>query len=137
MPDCTAVATLETHPVDDIHRIEYRFPANGNRQLVVTMDSIDGKPMLDVIFNAPVAFRVIDELHLTEFWNEYSLPNGWLWRVHAGGYFDLECSRKTFISDFYSTTSPLEEYLIVADQCVSVIAVGPPVLMPCSIQDGG
>lgn len=137
MPDCTAVATLDTHPIDDIHQIAYRFSAAGKRQLIVTMDAIDGKPLLDVIFDSPVAVRVIDEMHMTEFWNKYSLPNGWLWRVHSGGYLDLECSRKTFIQDFYSNDTQLEEYLIVADQCVSVIAVSPPTLVPYSTQPGG
>ena len=101
------------------------------------MDGIDGQPMLDVVFDSPVAIRVIDEMHLTEFWNDYSLPNGWLWKVHSGGYLDLECSRRTFIRDFYSTTQPLEEYLIVADQCVSVISTSPPKLIPCSTRTGG
>ena len=87
-----------------------------------------------MLFELPVAFRIIDEMHLLEFWNEYSLPNGWLWRVESGGYLDLERTRPDFhADDLYDLT----EYLIVGDRCVNVIANSPPTLIPPLIQDGG
>src|SRR5690606_6455845 len=49
-----------------------------------------------VVFRQPVGFRVMDEMDITEYWNTYSEPHGWLWEVVSGGWLDLERRRPTF-----------------------------------------
>ncbi|MEV0708218.1 hypothetical protein [Nocardia aurea] len=49
-----------------------------------------------VVFRQPMGFRVFDEADLTEYWNTYSEPHGWLWEVLRGGWLELERQRSTF-----------------------------------------
>ena len=77
-----------------------------------------------IIFQSPVWFRVLDERDLCEFWNTYSEPNGWLWEVEEGGWLELESQRQHFNSrDFIPG---LREFLIVDDQCISILTVESP-----------
>lgn len=77
-----------------------------------------------VVFREVIGFRVLDERDLLEFWNTYSQPHGWLWRVVLGGWLALERSRPQFdVAQFYSAA---EEYLVVGDTCVSIITEHPP-----------
>ena len=77
-----------------------------------------------VVFRRPAGFRVLDERDLCEFWNSYNTGNGWLYEVHEGGWMELESHRQYFISP--SCFTNLREFLVVCDQCVSVLIVDPP-----------
>jgi hypothetical protein len=73
-----------------------------------------------VSFTSIVGFRMLDEGDLIEFWPTCSLPSGWLWEVHDGGWFDLESKRPMFIRDKYKHVA---EYLVLGDnECVSVLS---------------
>jgi len=53
-------------------------------------------------------------------------PGGWLWRISAGGWLDLERTRSSFITGLGDQYS---EFLVLGtDDCVSVIASADPVL---------
>ncbi|GAB4587057.1 hypothetical protein [Nocardia sp. IFM 10818] len=72
-----------------------------------------------VVFRRPAGFRVLDEVDLTEFWNTYSEPNGWLWEVLRGGWLDLERRRPYFVT---GERKGLREYFVVDEDCINVLA---------------
>lgn len=77
-----------------------------------------------VIFRDVFGFRVLNERDLTEYWNTYSAPNGWLWEVTSGGWYELERQRDTFNpGDFVSR---LREFFVVDDKCVNVLCRAQP-----------
>jgi hypothetical protein len=77
-----------------------------------------------LVFRDVIGFRVLDERDLLEFWPEFSEAAGWLWRVEAGGWLDLERTRATFDTPrFYKDAL---EHLIVDDKCVSILSQHPP-----------
>lgn len=80
-----------------------------------------------LVFHDVFGFRVLDERDLTEFWNTYSEPNGWLWEVRSGGWHDLERKRTTFNPGEF--VSMLREFLVVDDKCVSVLCRDAPKLV--------
>jgi len=81
--------------------------------------SVDGEN-IDVIFEEPAGFRVLDEGDLLEFWPDCSMSVGWLHEITSGGWFDLEKNRSGFLS---SDSSDIIEYLIVGvNYCVSILA---------------
>ena len=84
----------------------------------------EGFAFARLVFGPPVWFRVLDECDLCEFWPAYSEPNGWLWEVQEGGWLELEAERALFSSP--SMYPDLREFLLVDDQCVSILAVHPP-----------
>jgi len=84
----------------------------------------EGFAFARVVFNRPAGFRVLDERDLCEFWDKYHERNGWLYEVHEGGWLELETARPLFNSQSFYTG--LREFLIVDDQCVSVLSVNPP-----------
>ncbi len=83
-----------------------------------------GFAFASVVFRRPAGFRVLDERDLCEFWEKYHTGNGWLYEVHEGGWQELESQRPLFNSP--SFFNGLREFLIVCDQCYSVLAVEPP-----------
>jgi hypothetical protein len=90
----------------------------------------EGFAFARVLFRRPAGFRVLDERDLSEFWNTYSEPNGWLYEVEVGGWLALESQRQMVNSpDFFPG---LREYLLVDNKCISVLAVQAP-----EIQDLG
>ncbi|MFE3443479.1 hypothetical protein ACFXNW_10640 [Nocardia sp. NPDC059180] len=76
-----------------------------------------------VVFRRPLGFRVMDEGDLTEYWNTYSEPNGWLWEVSGGGWLELERRRPSF---WRGQDGALREYLVVDETCVNVLCWEPP-----------
>nr|WP_257903543.1 hypothetical protein [Pseudoalteromonas sp. CR1] len=85
--------------------------------LTITI-SIDGDK-IDIIFEEPAGFRVLDEGDLLEFWHECSLQAGWLHEIISGGWFDLESKRNGFSS---CGNSEITEYLVVGvNYCVSIL----------------
>lgn len=71
-----------------------------------------------MIFRNIVGCRIIDESHISEFWNTYSEPNGWLWEVNDGGWLALERNRETFDPPHIS----LREFFIVGNYCINVLS---------------
>ena len=84
----------------------------------------EGFSFARVHFSNLIGFRVLDERELCEFWNTYSEPNGWLYEVEEGGWFELESTRKLF--NWHGHNSDLKEYFLVDDQCISVLTANPP-----------
>ena len=85
---------------------------------------IDGYK-LDVSFDSPAGFRVLDEGDLLEFWPDCSSPNGWLYEIFEGGWFDQERNRKGFVST--ANNPAVREYFIVGtNYCVNVLALAAP-----------
>lgn len=82
---------------------------------------------LGVHFDAIHGFRVLDEGDLGEFWSECNLTSGWCFEVLKGGWNDLENTRDHFVS---GKLYQQKEYLIIGlDECVSVLAYGPPTIV--------
>ena len=76
-----------------------------------------------VEFDGVAGFRVLDEGDLNEFWSPEVRAVGWLWKVHGGGWYDLERTRPGFLSG----NRALSEYLVLGqNECVSVLSYEPP-----------
>lgn len=84
----------------------------------------EGFAFARVVFKRPIGFRVLDERDLCEFWDRYHEGNGWLYEVEQGGWLELETARSLFNSP--SIFPGLREFLIVDDQCISVLSDRPP-----------
>ena len=78
-----------------------------------------------VTFRKPIGFRVLDEMDLSEFWNNYGESNGWLYEVLEGGWMELETQRQGFSSQAIYKNE-LKEYLLVDYKCISVLSINPP-----------
>ncbi|WP_327145929.1 hypothetical protein [Nocardia sp. NBC_01327] len=76
-----------------------------------------------VVFRAPVGFRVLNETDVTEYWNTYSQPHGWLWEVLRGGWLEMERQRPRF---WRGEQAGLREYFLVDEDCINVLAWEPP-----------
>jgi hypothetical protein len=85
----------------------------------------------DVVFPSVWGFRVLDELDLTEFWSECSLKTGWLFEVTAGGWKALELHRAHFVTG--RLYEDLREFLVVGNDCVSVLSKDEPQLQTSAI----
>ena len=93
--------------------------------LRVTLDFASGDDPVCVEFRGVRGFRVLDEGDLLEFWDPETRPAGWIWKVHGGGWRDLETSR----SGFLSGDRDYAEFLVLGnDDCVSVFAEAEPSL---------
>lgn len=78
------------------------------------------RQMVYVDFTDIIGFRVLDNGNLVEFWRD-ERPNGWLWEVSSGGWFDLEKQREGFVTDI------LTEYLVIGiDDCISILSPSAP-----------
>lgn len=87
-------------------------------ELLVVTVSIDSD-RIDISFDSPVGFRVLDEGDLLEFWPDCSTQNGWLFEVQNGGWFEQESKRSGFLS---SGNSEVKEYFVIGQNyCVSVL----------------
>lgn len=96
--------------------------------ITLTIDiEVEGPALARVIFHDVRGLRILDESDLTEFWNTYSEPNGWLWEVKSGGWYDLERTRSTFLSQHM--IAGLREFFIADDTCISVLCTSPPELV--------
>ena len=116
VPNCTLVVESTPYTKTVIRTVRFDEP-----DLVVELQG-DDFSYLRLIFRDVVAFRVIDEREITEFWNTYSQANGWLWEVTEGGYLALERQRDSFnILDL-----PLREHLVTCNYCVNVLSCKTP-----------
>ena len=87
----------------------------------------EGFSFARLVFRDVLGFRVLDERDLTEFWNTYSEPSGWLWEVRSGGWQDLERKRATYNS--HEVVPGLREFFVVDDKCINVLCRQPPELV--------
>ena len=72
-----------------------------------------------VEFHGVQGFRVLDEGALGELWDSEVRVDGWLWRLHGGGWLDLERMRPEFVPVDHG----LLEFLVGGEnECVSVLA---------------
>ena len=117
-PKCVLVPESRQYPRKVIRDIHY-----DGMDLVLAIQG-PGFQYARVIFRRPVGFRILDVRDLTEFWNTYSEPNGWLWEVTDGGWLALESLRARFPHDFYGER--LREFFVVDGKCVSVLCMAPP-----------
>lgn len=81
-------------------------------------------------FNNIIGFRLLDEGNLVEFWQD-DCPQGWLWQVLQGGWYDLEYQRQGFITAMIygnDKNKPLEFLVLSQNSCVSVITFNQPTL---------
>jgi hypothetical protein len=93
------------------------------QSLVIELQG-DGFAFVRLVFAEPQGFRVLDELDLCEFWDDYHERNGWFYEVMQGGWLELESLRTTFVTG--TMPPPPIEYLLVSDKCVSIFARKPP-----------
>ena len=82
-----------------------------------------------IVFRDVIGFRVMDEREITEFWNEYSEPNGWLWEVLDGGWLSLEKNRK----DFNLLNLPTREFFVVDEFCVNIWCLNEPEIIDLGV----
>ena len=127
VPKCTLVLESKPYAKTVIRTVRFDEP-----DLIIELQG-DYFSYLRLIFRDVVAFRVIDEREITEFWNTYSAPNGWLWEVTEGGYFSLERQRDSF----NVLGLPLREHFVVSNYSVNVLSCGSPefVSLGCSLPD--
>ncbi|BFM18381.1 hypothetical protein R50073_45640 [Maricurvus nonylphenolicus] len=86
--------------------------------LLITVQ-IDGYK-IDIEFDCPAGYRVLDEGDLLEFWPSCSSGNGWLYEILEGGWLYQERLRKGFLS---LSNSEVKEYFIIGcNYCVGVFA---------------
>ena len=80
--------------------------------------------IVTVRFDEVCGFRVLSESDMLDFHDDYDFANGWLFRVHSGGWFDQESQRAGFLRQhvpFYI------EYLFEdAETFISVLSKGDP-----------
>ncbi len=121
-PQCELVDAATAYSGVEVLRVHYDVTSHPELTIELASES-HGNFLLT--FERCCGIRVIDEGQICEFWNTYSSPNGWLWRVRSGGWFDLESQREHFwLRD--ASHAQLHEYLIVADQCVFVLSYADP-----------
>jgi len=88
-------------------------------ELLAVTVLIDGDK-LDITFDAPAGFRVLDEGDLLEYWPDCSTTNGWLYEIAGQGWLDQERHRGGFFSGH---NSEIKEYFIAGvNYCISVLA---------------
>ena len=88
-------------------------------ELLAVTVLIDGDK-LDITFDAPAGFRVLDEGDLLEYWPDCSTTNGWLYEIAGQGWLDQELQRGGFLSGH---NPEIQEYIIAGvNYCIRVLA---------------
>lgn len=88
-------------------------------ELLAVTVLIDGDK-LDITFDTPAGFRVLDEGDLLEYWPDCSTTNGWLYEIAGQGWLDQERQRGGFLSGH---NPEIKEYFIAGvNYCISVLA---------------
>ena len=97
--------------------------------LTVTLEFPNQDSPVYVRAEEVIGFRVLDEGNLLEFWNSENRSDGWLLKIISGGWFELESTRKGFISGYDKEYS---EYLILGiDDCINIITdIKPKIIVP-------
>lgn len=112
------------------HRLKCITSVNSKiSDVVVTAAAESADVVIHVVFHHVIGFRCLDERELTDLYGvEQGIhPGQWLYRVEAGGWFDLERTRG--VLGFLENMPELVEY-VVADRitCVNVLALALPVI---------
>lgn len=105
-------------PLSNNETIEIVYIDFDIETLTVTV-LIDGDK-IDISFDSPAGYRVLDEGELLEFWPNCSSFNGWFYEIHNGGWLDQERNRVGFASD--AKTNPKEHFIIGCNYCINVLA---------------
>jgi hypothetical protein len=112
--ECKAIEPpLSNNETIEIVHIEFDIEV-----LTVTV-LIDGDK-IDISFDSPAGYRVLDEGDLLEFWPNCSSFNGWLYEIYNGGWLDQERSREGFVSA--AKTDSKEYFIIGCHYCINVLA---------------
>lgn len=120
-PRCTPYPPAMRHKQVAVRSIRYDM-----EELVIDVQG-RGFAFARVVFRDPTGFRVLHERDLLEFWEGHHQGDGWIYEVHEGGWKELESRRGSFGSfGAPDALDDLREYLVVCDQCVSVLTVDPP-----------
>jgi hypothetical protein len=86
--------------------------------LIITV-IIDGEK-IDVYFDSPAGYRVLDEGDLLEYWPICSWKNGWLYEILSEGWLSQESKREGFV---LSSNEKIKEYFIIGiNCCVNVLS---------------
>ncbi|RSZ31884.1 MULTISPECIES: hypothetical protein [unclassified Variovorax] len=123
----TRVAKVEAVPVPtafdgrgawEIVRIDY-----APHQLTVVAQDAKRETSICARFDGVVAYRVMDERDLGEYWPACSLPDVWVFLIQSGGWLAQELVRPdSCIGLFYGD---VREYLVAGcTDCVSVLCTG-------------
>ena len=104
----------------EIVRVDYAL-----QQLTVVAQDIKSDTSIRVRFDGVVAYRVMDERDLGEYWPACSQPNGWVYSIRSGGWLSQESVRSgSCIGLFYPD---VHEYLVAGfTDCVSVLCTNEP-----------
>ena len=104
----------------EIVRVDYAL-----QQLTVVAQDIKSDTSIRVRFDGVVAYRVMDERDLGEYWPACSLPNGWVYSIRSGGWLSQESVRPgSCVGLFYPG---VHEYLVAGfTDCVSVLCTSEP-----------
>ncbi|MCR8957897.1 hypothetical protein M0765_009225 [Variovorax sp. S2] len=104
----------------EIVRVDYAL-----QQLTVVAQDIKSDTSIRVGFDGVVAYRVMDERDLGEYWPACSQPNGWVYSIRSGGWLSQESVRSgSCIGLFYPD---VHEYLVAGfTDCVSVLCTSEP-----------
>lgn len=90
-----------------------------NIEILVVTVQIDGYK-IDVEFDSPAGYRVLDEGDLLEFWPYCSSNNGWLFEILGDGWLHQEKERKGFLS---AANVEIKEYFIIGcNYCIGIFA---------------
>ena len=97
------------------------------RRLRIHVRGTDREERLLVTFENVIAFRVVDERDLLNFWPVCSTSAGWVFAILDGGWLSEESARSgSNISAFFREA---REYLVTGlNECVSVICLEDPVI---------
>jgi len=75
---------------------------------------------IDIYFDDPAGYRVMDEGNLLEFWPTCSLNNGWLYEINYGCWLEQESKREGFL---LSDNDDVKEYFVIGvNYCINVLA---------------
>jgi len=111
MKNLVLESSLSEHETIEVINIDFDIET-----LTVTV-IIDGEK-IDISFDSPSGYRVLDEGDLLEFWPSCSTNNGWLYEITIGGWLDQERKRKGFVSG--ARTEVKEYFIIGCNYCVNV-----------------
>ena len=125
-PKCKVVDASHIYGEVAIRHVEIGRDKEGQKYINVY---IQGKKFVYacIRFTHVIGIRMLDEIDLCEFWNDYNLGNGWMYEVIEGGWLDLERTRDRFVSDSV-WNERLHEYFLVEDMCLNVMSLSEPII---------
>ena len=96
--------------------------------------STDEDKDYDILFENPVAFKILDERDLGKYWRQDSITSNLILEIKEGGFLTNEKNNESFISDQISS---LREFLIRGiDDCLFVISPSEPKITRVNQRNG-